>query len=372
MGGIKLSRYVPSWVARAVPGDGFSYPIEWDLYRIADESDRRIKAKRITRSRSLGGICRWGIARLAMCEAFKAQQWGVLGELAMHDKTELLLRIAQVLGPARGGAAAWRASEREQRALIAKAGKLADELLNILSDTPDLNISIDDLAARDPAVSALATASHMLQEQSMESFWKRVEARRKSGSNVLPPPSPDDTASGYVAPRLDEFLFAMRDRIEGKLPKVSVLDHALSELSHEDARILAEHFGIGHNTGDVSAPTPDTGGHFGKYPAREKALRTAVIHELCGLLCPAFRHLRVQHSKAQFIEAACIAWFGDAPAIKDINTTLRPYRARQEAQAVELSEWEQVDIAEIEDRALNELRSPSNQSSNHAGKVPRK
>ena len=372
MGSVKFSRYVPSWVEQAVPRDGFSYPVEWDLYQVAEESDRRIKAKRIAQSRSLGGICRWGIARLAMCEAFKAQQWDVLGELAVCDKTELLLGMGRVLSPALGGTAAWRASELEQRGLIAKADKLAEELLNIIFDTPDLDISIDDLAAGYPAVSALATASRKLQKRSMESLRKRVAASRKSGSNVLPPPSPNDTASGYVAPRLSEFLFAMRNRIAGKLPKVSVVDHVLSEFSPEEARILAERFGIVRSTGDVSVPTPDIGGHFGKYPARKKALRTAVIHELCGLLCRALPHLRVRHSKAQFIEAACIAWFGDAPAIQDIDTMLRPYRARQKAQAVEVSEWDQADIAEIEGRALSQLRSPSRRSSNHAGKVARK
>jgi len=160
----------------------------------------------------------------------------------------------------------------------------------------------------------------------------------------------EEGASGYSEPRLWDFLEALQTRIEGNLPQKKTglsgaVAAAFGKVSEKDRVALEKYFGpLPPSDSETPLPKMIQRGKFGAYPKQRKALRTAIIHTLAERICrpvskpvstkglnpvEAFQRALdaepVSFSRANFIEAICLAWFGDAPDAKDISSLIRPY-----------------------------------------------
>ena len=172
--------------------------------------------------------------------------------------------------------------------------------------------------------------SHGLQQHEMQRGMVAARKAREAGAALDTIISASLPLDGYREPRLSDYLWTLRAAIRGTLREArptghpGTVDDFFDNLESEDAAKLSDRFGITlRKTATVDALR--TGGDFGAYPARKDALRRAVILAFPNAIFDRFTDIP-KTTPASMIEAACLAWFGNAPTKKEINAAIKPAR----------------------------------------------
>jgi len=331
-----LTKQTPEAVRAWLASYQVAFPDDWTLDQVAAECHRRRLAGHLTSSFDAGrAIVAWGTRKLATCRDFSGDHWGWIAAIDVYGTESGYSRLITILNPATAAATtSWKKTEGEREGVLREIDSAVDKLLGVIQDSMRLDIDLPQVVGWNPEMTPLLRYSRKLLNKQFEDGRKRARNARDSGATVLQTvaasmPLPDS----YREPRLSDFLMALRAAVRdtpGRPPitGLSVVDDALGRLEPDSAQVLAERFGIGfQNRSAIEAIRP--GGDFGKYPNREDSLRRAVILAFPEALFDRSTD-PPNTTPASVIEAACLAWFGSAPSIKDINAMIKPARVKLE------------------------------------------
>lgn len=308
---------------------------ELTLGGVAQECHRLYLAGHISPALTQQLVIDWAAHKLATCPDFTADHWGWISSTDEIGMDKWHLRLCRTLSPVTAAASStWRAREGDLPGHLQRIGDLARNLLPLVEEVSLLNINLEQVASKNPAMLPLLRQSCHLRDKE---FSDRRSRRRgiDRGASVpdLVTAELRTLKDAYRAPRLSDFLRVLIE-VASNAPQRAPLtgrkgvDDLLEGLSDADRDLLARNFGLPFDT-KRALDELDSGGDFGKYPARNDAVRHAVIRAFpAALLDRSDEPPKV--TLASVIEQACIAWFGSAPAIADINAAIKPGRRELE------------------------------------------
>jgi hypothetical protein len=362
------------------------FPADDDLNKVAEECHRRYLAGRWgSLTEASVAVVDWALYRLAAHPNFHAEHWGWIVAPDQYRQDGIYSRLSQMLSPAVGISETWRTSETDRATKLKEIDDAALLLLHAIPGNFRLDVGLRAVAGMYPEIRPVLDKCTELQSARLREIQGVARACRAEGRPIEFPPSP---LSGVREPHLADYLRALRALIRGELKEARPSLSAYSlpeELEGDDGDsspngCADEPNGVDDLDVDTDAirdflggerggPQPfalQSGGDFGAYPNRKDALRRAVI-----LASPRALFERMDDPPAcppaGVIEEACIAWFGDAPAQKDINAMIREQRAELEPRmlaeiraakkrAEEEARWDAAGLSE-EERMKERIRS---------------
>jgi hypothetical protein len=312
---IKFSKHAPGSIRNWLTSNWPKFSTSKTLYDLSQSSDRAIRSGRLTRLATLHQFVAWGVARLAASSGFTREHWNALAQVT-HNYNDVEFRgfFGSALVPAVGGGVAWRANRAETDKLLLRAAVIVDELIGMVINARGMDVKLSELATWDSRFKPLA--DHLDQLLFKAHCRRAVDAKQRQTDPSLT--SMADIPLDPAEPSLFDFLLLLERRLAniGNTP------------GGEDVQALADQHVVGYG----GSPKFNVGGDFGAYPKRKKALRTATIHAIANrVLSPSAE--APSFSVSAFIQAICLAWFDDAPDLKEIDTLLRPRRAKRMAKA---------------------------------------
>ena len=336
----KYTKQTPQQVREWLDGQPVEFSPEWTLNEVAEEARRRNLAGRwggsgIEASRA---IARWGAYKLATFRDFSATHWDWLTAPGAYSPNDLYPRLLRVLEPAVGAGMAWRTTDQTKSKLLREIGEKALDLLAILETEGRLNITFAEVVGHKPELQPLLDRSSEITSKRSRQVqeWARTDRQQ---------PLPMAEFPGFLGgPHLTDYLAALVAKIAGEGRRAypsfrSVMGSSPPDEPGEDGvgddddidpEEISKLLGF-PNLGPFDPDLLRKGGEFGGAPGRTDSLLNAVIRAFPEALFDRF----VEPPKvppASVIEAACLAWFGDAPTQKEINARIRDDRARLEAQ----------------------------------------
>jgi len=328
-----FTKQTPQAVRDFLANYQIAFPENWTLDRVAEECHRKRMAGHLQNPYPcMRAVVQWGMQKLATCHEFSDEHWGWIAAPDKYDAENGYSRLTAILHPAAAAAtASWKTTATERESLLEKIDDVTTWLLQTLHESMRLDVDLAQVVGWNPEMRPLRVHSRKLLDMEMQAGRQRARDAKRQGATPMQcfaaaMPTPD----GYREPRLSDFLQALRSALRqtpGAPPitGMSAIDDALDELDSASVEIMAERFGIVRkNQSVLTAIQP--GGDFGAYPNRNDSLRRAIILEFPGAIYD--RHTEPpKTTPASVIEAACIAWFGNAPALKDINAMIKPVRA---------------------------------------------
>jgi len=335
----KYTKQTPQQVREWLEGRPLEFPPEWTLNEVAEEARRRNLAGRwsgtgIDASRA---IARWGAYKLAVSRDFTAPHWDWLTAPGAYAPNDLYPRLLRIVEPAVGAGAAWRTTDQTKSKLLKEIGDKALELLAILEVEGRLNVTFPEVVGHKPELQPLL-------DRSFEITTKRSrQVQEWARTNRQQPIPPAEFANFLGGPLLTDYLAALVAKIAGEgrraYPSLRGILHDVSPVDEEpleedEFEIDPEEMSKLLGFPDVQAFDPALlrgGGEFGGAPGRKDSLLNAVIRAFPEALFDRFSE-PPKVPPASVIEAACLAWFGEAPSQKEINARIREDRARLEPQ----------------------------------------
>lgn len=276
----------------------------------------------------------WAMHKLATCRDFTAEHWGWIATLDQYGRTDGYSQLMEIVRPAIAASPAWRRTEAEREQELEKLDKAADYLLRVLESSMRLNVSLSGVVGQFPEMQPLLDHSRSLWMKEMKRGDEAARKARKAGADVGSIIRASLPLDGYREPRLSDYLWSLRAAIRGKLSEArptgqrGTVEDFFDGLEQEEAAKLSERFGfVSQKINPIDHLRP--GGDFGAYPARQDALRRAVILAFPGTIFSRVTE-KPKATPASMIEAACLAWFGAAPTPKEINAAIKPVREKLE------------------------------------------
>lgn len=330
---------IRAWLNKSQLG----FPEAWTLNEVSEESRRRYLAQKWSSEiEAVRSIAHWAGHKLATCRDFSAEHWEWIAGSGPFAPQDHYARLTQILEPAFAQGPGWRSTQADRSALLLDIGAKARELIRLLDTEARLDVDLRDVAGLWPGFKPLLDYEASIQQhragQVQEWTWKR----RAGEEATLPPPE----HPGFLgAPRLSDYLEALLAKVLGKCPRATPRLRALlpEESSTEgldgngdaddDMEIaweqMSEFLGADMPAAPFSPTLLRSGGDFGGYPKRQDALRGAVIRAFPKAIFERTAE-PPKAPPAAMIETACIAWFGNSPTQKEINTMIKPERDRRQ------------------------------------------
>lgn len=332
------TRRVPEPVREWLSKSAETFPAEWTLVQVAEESRRRFLAGRwaneIEASRA---VTHWGAFKLAKERTFDSQCWDWLIGLGPYQPGDLYSRLVGILEPAFGSEVAWRATDADRSELLKEIGDKAKELLTLIDTERKLDIDFSQVVGQRPELQPLLDRAFEIQQKRTRQIQEWNRARREGLELDMPP----SEFPGFIAgPRLSDYLSSLLALILGDakraypnfrldLPGEVDSDDGDDEDWELDPAELNKLLGFGVD-GALDPRLLRASGDFGKVPTRKDALIRAVINAFPAAIYSRWEEPPASCTPARLIEAACIAWFGVAPTQKEINSRIKDARNRLE------------------------------------------